>query len=191
MVTVMEAAAVAKNEASRVQKKVAELLDTEQGILRFSPLSREKVAALVEVAARLPDSVQGTRALTDIVRLSIAFSELGHADAAKDLQTILRASPAALKRLMNVREQDKATFKQFEAFSGAAEQSGAPHVGAQSPSTGISLDALLPPGAGRRLDRAQRAAAKQQAIQGGASTAEAPTKQATSPKKTRRDFDVR
>ncbi len=188
---VMEEAAVAKNEASRVQRKVAELLHTEQDILRFSPLSREKVAALVEVAARLPDHAQGARALTDIVRLSIAFSELGHAEAAKDLQTILRASPAALKRLMDVREQDKATFKQFEAFTGTTDKAAAPHVAAQSASTGITLDALLPPGTGRRLDRAQRAAAKEQAIQGSTSGDEPPANQAPTPTKTRRDFDVR
>lgn len=144
--------AMATEEPSRVLKKIGALLEEEQGRLRFSQLSLEKVGALVEVAARIPDESKGLEALYDVVRLSIALEDKGHRAPSASLQALLRASPAALKRLQAGRQKDKATYERFARFTSAEADRTAPRIDAAPPTSGVSLKALLPPGVGQRLE---------------------------------------
>jgi hypothetical protein len=143
---------------SRVMTRLAALMIETKDGLQFPPPAQAKVAAVVEVAARIPDEVRGVQALYDVARLALALADAGHAKASATLQDILRRSPAARARLAAVRSGEALVARRFEAFHGGAEPKRAPRI--DGPSAGVALKALLPPGVGRRLDPAARRDAK-------------------------------
>ncbi|MCB9647173.1 MAG: hypothetical protein H6730_11335 [Deltaproteobacteria bacterium] len=140
----------AKKAPSRVLSRLAGLLTETKDGLRFPPAAQAKVAAVVEVAARIPDEVRGAQALYDVARLAVALADAGHDEASQTVQQILRSSPAAGARLTAVRSGEAQVAKRFAAFRGGAEAPRAPRVDA--PREGVALKDLLPVGVGRRMD---------------------------------------
>ena len=145
-------------EPSRVMKTLGGLLAEDDAGLFFPEPALAKVQAVVEVAARLLDA-RGVAALYDIVKLSLALEDRGHARPAQALKAALRASPAALRRLATAQERDKATYAALLRFSDAKEVKQAPRID-EAPQDGVSLKSLLRPGVGQRLDPRERAARK-------------------------------
>jgi hypothetical protein len=139
---------------SRVQLKIARLLVDRAGILCFPEGAVAKVAAVVEVAARLPDRTRGDGALYDLMALMVALARQGHQVAADQLSMVFRTSPAALTRLAELKERMEPRETPLMKFSDLKAVKRAPQQGAAPPPATIQLKQLLTPS--RRLERPSR-----------------------------------
>lgn len=139
---------------SRVQQKIAALLVERAGILSFPEAAVAKVAAVVEVAARLPDRARGDAALYDLMALLVALARQGHQVAADQISMVFRTSPAALTRLAELKERMEPRETPLMKFSDLKEVKRAPRQDAPPPPSTLQLKQLLTPS--RRLERPSR-----------------------------------
>lgn len=149
---------MARTDPSRVLQKVGALLVEDADGLHFPDEALPKLQAVVEVAARVTDA-RGLDALHDLVKLSLALADGGHARGADAVKAALRGSPAALRRLATARERDKDIHAALERFTDARAVKRAPRID-QAVDAGVALKDLLRPGVGQRLDATERAARK-------------------------------
>lgn len=140
--------------ASRVQLKVAALLVDKGGSIRFPDAALPKVAAVVEVAARIPDRARGDQALYDLLALMVALSRQGHAIAAQQLSMVFRTSAAGLARIAALKERLEPTETPLMRFSDRPMIKAAPKQDAAPPDSTLPLKTLLTPN--RRLERPSR-----------------------------------
>lgn len=136
---------------SRLLRNVGRFLVRTQNGMHFPPRAQEKIAALVEVAARLKNQAKGRAALFDLIRLSIALAESGHLDASKTIRSILKDSVPALQVLAGRPRDSRKEFERFQPSHGDKSMKRAPRFDETS-GEGSTLKDLFPHRLGQRLD---------------------------------------
>lgn len=144
--TVPSAAPVAP---SRVIDRVSRLLVQTPDGLHFPPGAQEKIAVLIEVAARLKDRSRAEAALLDLIRLMSSLAAEGHLAASQALRSMLKGSAAALRVLSGTRRGKAEAFARFQPTHGVKGARHAPRVDAPPADRGVVLRELFPSSAGR------------------------------------------